>query len=408
MKKLNNFNASKETEEGGFVTAPRRIPFTQIPNELLRDKRLRPDASWLICLLLSYPDDWHTSFTAIQKAKEKAIGRDALRTMIKNAIECEYMVRRRYRLKSGRFSWQYVVFGTPAECREWKTANGLEESTIGGLPVGGEVKTIGGFSVGGETVGGETVGGLHVDITNTDLINIDLKNIDLEKDAKPPSPVSDIPHPNSLSVELAPWDAIAAQCGQLEAEYYAEDQSNLQTSDALESQSSNFGTQPEIQSGTNNCAVAAILPPEKKEIKFDRENSAWQAEQRMKERAAGLPAYRTGWGANGIKLEFVEAMAKKLSGEDYYKDKQKEASPADAKSHIISKETQGLQALMVDRYNELCVIPTQKEQQAASGDAGVSRYQTQDESLVGRMKGKSLMSGWVKSKKKNNQQQVEE
>ena len=83
--------------------------FTQISNDLIRNKKVSDGAFRLICWVTSHSDGFDISFTGIRAAL--GYGRDGLRSIIKNAEENNYLVRQRSRdEQTGQFDWDYYIF----------------------------------------------------------------------------------------------------------------------------------------------------------------------------------------------------------------------------------------------------------------------------------------------------------
>lgn len=91
--------------------ARRRINFTIIGNEVLRDKRLSYRARGLLACVLSRPDDWRTSADSL--AREGLEGRAAILTALKELETAGYLVRTRVQDKHGLWRTFSTVFDEP-------------------------------------------------------------------------------------------------------------------------------------------------------------------------------------------------------------------------------------------------------------------------------------------------------
>lgn len=123
--------------------------FTQIPNDLIRNREVSDGAFRLICWITSHTDGFDVSFSGIRAAL--GYGRDGLRSIIKNAEENNYLVRVRTRdEKTGQFDWDYHVFASQQDAIAFR-------ESIDGLATPGV--TIDGLAVGGSPTGGSATGG---------------------------------------------------------------------------------------------------------------------------------------------------------------------------------------------------------------------------------------------------------
>lgn len=95
-----------------FKTPRRKLPFTQIDNELINNAKLTGKAKWILIHLLSKPPDWLVYEKDIVNHVHD--GRDAIRTGIHELITAGYLQRQVMRSKEGQ--WQgylYDVSETP-------------------------------------------------------------------------------------------------------------------------------------------------------------------------------------------------------------------------------------------------------------------------------------------------------
>lgn len=367
MKQFSTYNAPKEENVATLAPAPRRNRFTPIPNQLLRDGRLRPDTTWLICLLLSYPDNWQTSFVALQKTKERNIGRDLLRAMIRNAIECGYMVRYRYRLRSGRFSWRYLAFESPEECEIWKRENNYSELshiTIDGKTLYGEVATI----------DGKTVGGLPVDILNTDPTNTEKIKEKREEENPLSADKVFLEEEEELAdneEDLIPDDVaekIAARCQEIEKLNSLVEASPQISSALLPEKEGISEPQPESKSWIKK--IAPRLFPRKTE-----NNNSPTKENKL------LPQYRSQPGAGGIKDEYLDAIATYLTSTPHYQEQKLKADRVDAKRYVLHKEDNGRQELLEEMYRKYCLKQKSSGAEAVSTPRPAPNYDDVEDNL---------------------------
>ena len=68
--------------------AHRNLPFSQLGNAMIRDKRLTAEARGVLCFILSHPADW--AFTTEWLCEEMDLGRDKVRSIIGRFIELGY------------------------------------------------------------------------------------------------------------------------------------------------------------------------------------------------------------------------------------------------------------------------------------------------------------------------------
>jgi hypothetical protein len=97
--------------KGGYVIvrAPRPTThFTQVRNDVARDRRLSYKARGLLVTMLSYPDYWR--FRVDDLVKGSPDGRHAVTTGLRELEDAGYLKRRKYRLPDGTFASRLVVF----------------------------------------------------------------------------------------------------------------------------------------------------------------------------------------------------------------------------------------------------------------------------------------------------------
>lgn len=86
--------------------------FTMIPNDAILDERLTIGARWLLCYLLSRPNDWEVRIADIQK--KGAVGREKAYAMVKELIGLGWIRKDEARQKDGKWNGiEYVVMMEP-------------------------------------------------------------------------------------------------------------------------------------------------------------------------------------------------------------------------------------------------------------------------------------------------------
>lgn len=86
--------------------------FVQIKNSAMEDGRLSFKARGLLAYLLSRPEGWSTSIDRLVHGAERD-GRESIRTGLKELEELGYLVRRKYRDKSGLWAHDQWVYDDP-------------------------------------------------------------------------------------------------------------------------------------------------------------------------------------------------------------------------------------------------------------------------------------------------------
>jgi hypothetical protein len=81
--------------------------FTVLPNHIVSDERLSVEARWLMCYLLTKPNDWEVQVADIQKVGK--VGRDRAYAIVRECIDVGYITRR----KHADGSTTYEVYDTP-------------------------------------------------------------------------------------------------------------------------------------------------------------------------------------------------------------------------------------------------------------------------------------------------------
>lgn len=85
--------------------------FTQVPNAVLRDKRISLKTKGMLSLLLSYPDNWEIHKSKIIETVKES--RTAVDNCFNELVELGYMKKDRKRNADGTFSYTYYVSATP-------------------------------------------------------------------------------------------------------------------------------------------------------------------------------------------------------------------------------------------------------------------------------------------------------
>lgn len=87
-------------------------PYTMVRNDLLRDENISPNCRWLISYLLSNRQGWIIKISQIINHVKPHMGRDALYTVLKEALSSGYMMQEEYYEKNLR-RVRYFVSETP-------------------------------------------------------------------------------------------------------------------------------------------------------------------------------------------------------------------------------------------------------------------------------------------------------
>ena len=131
------------------------LGFTQVPNEVLDDQKLKLSDKGLFSILWRQADDWQ--FYESELIKRSDDGRDAFRKSKNRLIEHGYLMIEQTRDKNGRMSTaKWYLNPYPNK----KIVKSLEKTQDDGVP------TVDGFSVDGKPADGETADG-KPDTNNT-------------------------------------------------------------------------------------------------------------------------------------------------------------------------------------------------------------------------------------------------
>ena len=113
--------------------AHRHLPFSQLGNAMLRDKRIPIETRGVLSFILTHPADW--AFTTEWLCEELDLGRDKARTIINQLIEHGYCTKHRETLPNGQFGRVIYVF-TDMPDKPSPEIQGLDD-TGDGSPVTG-------------------------------------------------------------------------------------------------------------------------------------------------------------------------------------------------------------------------------------------------------------------------------
>ena len=128
------------------------LGFTQVPNEVLDDQKLKLSDKGLFSILWRQADDWQ--FYESELIKRSDDGRDAFRRSKNRLIEHGYLMIEQTRDKNGRMSTaKWYLNPYPNK----KIVKSLEKTQDDGVP------TVDGFSVDGKPADGETADGKPAD-----------------------------------------------------------------------------------------------------------------------------------------------------------------------------------------------------------------------------------------------------
>ena len=108
--------------------------YAVLPNSTLQDSSISYEATGLLAMILSLPDDWEIHKTWLQKQKIKC-GRDKMSKMMNELVDAGYVVVKQSVGEDGRFLQNdYLVHPTPVNWKpvNWKPVDG---KTVDGKPV---------------------------------------------------------------------------------------------------------------------------------------------------------------------------------------------------------------------------------------------------------------------------------
>lgn len=112
----------------GILTNDMYGKFTQVPNLIITDTKIKHSAFRQYCYLLSKPSGWEVRNTDI--ANQLGIAKSTISDNFKNLISCMYMDRTPIRTEKGKFvgGYDYQIFVVPTET----TKNTVLENTGNG------------------------------------------------------------------------------------------------------------------------------------------------------------------------------------------------------------------------------------------------------------------------------------
>ena len=97
-----------------IITIKRRKGFTVLPNSTLRDNRLSLKTRAILAIMVSMPDDW--DYTVSGLATICGVGKDAVRTSLRELEACGYLIRKQRHNEDGHFSRnEYIVTNEPTD-----------------------------------------------------------------------------------------------------------------------------------------------------------------------------------------------------------------------------------------------------------------------------------------------------
>ena len=88
--------------------AHRHLPFSQLGNAMIRDKRVSREARFALCFILTHPADW--AFTTEWLCRELELGRDKARAIISELVSHGYCTKHREKTDNGQFGRIVYVF----------------------------------------------------------------------------------------------------------------------------------------------------------------------------------------------------------------------------------------------------------------------------------------------------------
>ena len=91
-----------------FRVACRKLPYSQLGNEMIRDKRVSPNARFALVFILTYPPDW--TFSQAWLSRELDIGRNKTYALINELVLYGYCQRERKRRNDGKLGTTEYIF----------------------------------------------------------------------------------------------------------------------------------------------------------------------------------------------------------------------------------------------------------------------------------------------------------
>lgn len=92
-----------------------KLPYTNVLNDLIWDKRLRPQTKWILIAMLSLPDDWDYSIRGL--AKKTGLAKETISKMLAELEQAGYLKRKPQRHdEGGRFAGtEYILTDVPGQ-----------------------------------------------------------------------------------------------------------------------------------------------------------------------------------------------------------------------------------------------------------------------------------------------------
>jgi hypothetical protein len=120
------------SQESTIRRGVRNARYATIPNHVFEDARLSMEARWLLCYLLSKPDNWTVAIGDI--IKKGNCGRDKARRMIAELVEQGYAERDEQNRNNGKFGASALVIfdepRTPIERAEGESVASLPQTDL--------------------------------------------------------------------------------------------------------------------------------------------------------------------------------------------------------------------------------------------------------------------------------------
>lgn len=103
--------------------------FTSISNDILRDKELTPQARFLLCLMLSLPENW--KYNASGLATISGVGIGVVKSALRDLEKKGYLIRRRLRSPDGRLGVaEYEIHERPIDLKSNSDASNTPKNQI--------------------------------------------------------------------------------------------------------------------------------------------------------------------------------------------------------------------------------------------------------------------------------------
>ncbi len=146
-----------------FIVKPvLKTDFTVLPNKLINDENLTPQALSVLVYLLSKPYNWRANVQDIRNHR-KGLSRDGAYKALQDLEETGYLVRQRKQTPDGKFTWIRWVYAEPF------TGNPGDGKPGDGFPEHGEPET------------GEPDDGNPVVLVSKDVESTEVESTEVEK-----------------------------------------------------------------------------------------------------------------------------------------------------------------------------------------------------------------------------------